>query len=61
MKRTVIAACVLFLSLPASMANGQDVSISVDDGVMINDANVIVVDIPARNGVIHLIDGVLLP
>ena len=43
------------------MANGQTVSITVDEGVMVNDANVIVVDIPARNGVIHLIDKVLIP
>ena len=45
----------------ATMANGQKVSISVNGGVKINDANVIVVDIPARNGVIHLIDAVLIP
>jgi len=45
----------------ATMANGQTVSISVGEGVMINNANVIVVDIPARNGVIHLIDAVLIP
>lgn len=45
----------------ATMANSQTVDISVGSGVMINDANVIVVDIPARNGVIHLIDKVLIP
>jgi len=44
------------------MANGGTVEISVDGGsVMVNDANVIAVDIMARNGVIHVIDGVLLP
>jgi uncharacterized surface protein with fasciclin (FAS1) repeats len=43
------------------MANKGMVSITVDGGVMVNDANVIVVDIQARNGVIHLIDKVLLP
>ena len=41
--------------------NGGTVSITVGNGVMVNDANVVVVDIPARNGVIHLLDGVLLP
>jgi uncharacterized surface protein with fasciclin (FAS1) repeats len=45
----------------ATMANNQTVSITVNGGVMINDANVIAVDIMARNGVIHIIDGVLLP
>jgi uncharacterized surface protein with fasciclin (FAS1) repeats len=45
----------------ATMANGQTVAISVDGGVKINDANVIAVDIAARNGVIHVIDGVLIP
>ncbi len=46
----------------ATMANGGTVDITVDGGgVMVNDANVIAVDIKARNGVIHVIDGVLLP
>jgi uncharacterized surface protein with fasciclin (FAS1) repeats len=44
------------------MANGGNVAITVDEnGVMVNNANVIAVDIMARNGVIHVIDGVLLP
>ena len=29
MKRAVIAACVLFLSLPASMADGQDETVAI--------------------------------
>lgn len=45
----------------ATMANGGTVDISVDGGVMVNDANVLVVDIMARNGVIHIIDKVLIP
>ena len=45
----------------ATMANGGTVDITVDGGVKVNDANVIKVDIAARNGVIHIIDGVLLP
>jgi uncharacterized surface protein with fasciclin (FAS1) repeats len=30
-------------------------------GVMVNDANVVTADIVASNGVIHVIDAVLLP
>ncbi len=46
----------------ATMANGSKVSISVvNGGVKINNANVLFVDIAARNGVLHIIDGVLLP
>ena len=42
--------------------NGADVKITVDgDKVKVNDANVTAVDIPASNGVIHVIDSVLLP
>ena len=42
--------------------NGAPVLITVDgDAVMVNDANVLAVDIEASNGVIHVIDAVLLP
>jgi len=42
--------------------NGAFVDISTDGyGVMVNDANVIVADILASNGIIHVIDAVLLP
>jgi uncharacterized surface protein with fasciclin (FAS1) repeats len=41
---------------------GQNVSIRVEDGnVYINDAMVVLTDIMADNGVIHVIDSVLLP
>lgn len=46
----------------ATMANGQTVTITVENGmVKINDATVLFVDIAARNGVLHIIDGVLIP
>ncbi len=42
--------------------NGATVAIAVKDGkVTVNNANVIAVDVPASNGVIHVIDTVLLP
>jgi transforming growth factor-beta-induced protein len=45
----------------ATTANGQDVVIYLNGGVMFNDANVEMADIKAMNGVIHAIDKVLLP
>jgi len=46
----------------ATTVNGQDVQITVaDNGVQINNANVIKTDIEASNGVIHVIDTVILP
>ena len=42
--------------------NGADVTITVDgDTVRVNDATVVTVDIQATNGIIHVIDTVLLP
>jgi transforming growth factor-beta-induced protein len=42
--------------------NGAEVTISVDgETVMVNDATVTATDIAASNGVIHVIDAVLLP
>ena len=46
----------------AKTINGQDVKIKVVDGsVMVNDAKVVKADIATSNGVIHVIDTVLLP
>ena len=57
----VKAADVVKLS-EAKTVNGQDVDITVaDNGVQINNANVIKVDIGASNGVIHVIDTVIIP
>jgi uncharacterized surface protein with fasciclin (FAS1) repeats len=42
--------------------NGADVTVTIDgDTVMVNDATVLATDIAASNGVIHVIDSVLLP
>ena len=59
---SVMAADVVTLDA-APTVNGLDVSISVEDGnVFLNDSvQVIITDIEASNGVIHVIDTVLLP
>ena len=44
-----------------TMANGQTTSISTAGGAKINDSNITATDIEARNGVIHVIDTVLIP
>eukprot|EP00523_Entomoneis_sp_CCMP467_P001271 CAMPEP_0168755270 /NCGR_PEP_ID=MMETSP0724-20121128/19974_1 /TAXON_ID=265536 /ORGANISM="Amphiprora sp., Strain CCMP467" /LENGTH=220 /DNA_ID=CAMNT_0008803863 /DNA_START=75 /DNA_END=733 /DNA_ORIENTATION=+ len=45
----------------ATTLNGEDITVDLSSGVMINDANVILADVPADNGVVHVIDSVLLP
>ncbi|QPP50777.1 MULTISPECIES: fasciclin domain-containing protein [unclassified Halomonas] len=46
----------------ATTVQGQDLTITTMNGsVMIDDANVIQADIEASNGVIHVIDSVLMP
>jgi uncharacterized surface protein with fasciclin (FAS1) repeats len=40
---------------------GSTVSITTDGGVKVNDANVVDTDLEASNGVIHVIDTVILP
>jgi len=40
---------------------GDTITIGTTDGVTVNNTNVIQADIEASNGVIHVIDGVLLP
>ena len=48
--------------LTVAMVNGDDASFTVSDGtVMVGDANVTLADVPASNGVIHVIDKVLMP
>ena len=46
----------------ATTVNGADVSIDASDsGVTVDNANVVQADIMASNGVIHVIDAVILP
>ncbi|MBA3544484.1 MAG: fasciclin domain-containing protein [Chthoniobacterales bacterium] len=60
LKGKVMAADVK--TMKADTAEGSELNVKVDDGkVMVNDANVIKTDIAAINGVIHVIDTVLMP
>jgi uncharacterized surface protein with fasciclin (FAS1) repeats len=57
----VTAAQVVKLS-SAKIINGQDLKLTVNNGtVVVNDAAVVKADVLASNGVIHVIDTVLLP
>ena len=58
---TVLASQVVKLNSTKTV-NGQDLTISKEDGaVMVNDAKVVKTDILCSNGVIHVVDTVLLP
>ncbi|MBK6485778.1 MAG: fasciclin domain-containing protein [Gemmatimonadetes bacterium] len=46
----------------AKTVNGADIKImAMSNGVMINQANVVTADVKATNGVIHVLDAVILP
>ena len=47
--------------MTATAANGQTLSFTVSDGVMVNGANVTLADVGTSNGIIHVIDKVLTP
>ena len=60
MEGKVMAADVKTMKAPT--ANGADLDVKVANGkVMINDAKVVKADVKASNGVIHVIDKVLMP
>ncbi len=45
----------------AKTVQGQEITIDASDGVKVNGAQVIAADIEADNGVIHVIDSVIMP
>ena len=45
----------------ATTVQGSDLAIDTSNGVKVNDAMVVTTDIETSNGVIHVIDAVLLP
>jgi uncharacterized surface protein with fasciclin (FAS1) repeats len=48
-------------TLNVKTVNGQELAINATDGVKVNNANVVTADVTASNGVIHVIDTVVLP
>lgn len=65
LKYHVVAGKVLSKDLSAgsvpTLLTGKSVTVSLTGGVKINDASVVVKDVVTTNGVIHVIDKVLLP
>jgi uncharacterized surface protein with fasciclin (FAS1) repeats len=47
--------------MTAATVNGADLTIDLSDGVKVNGATVTAADIEASNGVIHVIDTVIIP
>jgi transforming growth factor-beta-induced protein len=47
--------------LSASTLNGESVSFNLTDGVKVQNASVVLADLVAKNGVVHVIDSVLVP
>ncbi|MGB0378620.1 MAG: fasciclin domain-containing protein, partial [Poseidonia sp.] len=47
--------------MSATAVNGHPLAFTVGDGVMVNDANVSLADVNTSNGIIHVIDKVLMP
>jgi len=56
----VMAADVIGLD-SATSVQGSNITIDTSDGVKVDGANVVMTDIEATNGVIHVIDAVIIP
>ncbi len=58
-----MSVATMEMTAPGAELLGGEITITVaeEGGIMVNDANVITADIPASNGIIHVIDKVLLP
>ena len=56
-----VASSALADGMIATAVNGDDLAFTVGEGVMVNDANVILADVEASNGIVHVIDKVLMP
>ncbi|HET8816995.1 MAG TPA: fasciclin domain-containing protein [Pseudidiomarina sp.] len=57
----VMSADIAGKELSVATVQGEEVAVDATDGVTVGGANVIKADIKASNGVIHVIDTVILP
>jgi uncharacterized surface protein with fasciclin (FAS1) repeats len=57
----VVAADIAGKTMNAKTVQGSELAVDAKSGVKINDATVVTADVMATNGVIHVIDTVLLP
>ncbi len=56
-----VMASDLSEGLTAATVNGAEVTFTLANGAQINGANIVMTDVQASNGVIHVIDAVILP
>jgi uncharacterized surface protein with fasciclin (FAS1) repeats len=56
-----VMAYEVFKLKSAPTVNGEEITITNEEGIKVDDANVTRFDILAKNGVIHMIDKVILP
>lgn len=47
--------------MKAATVNGAEIAVTLDGGAKVNGANITAADIEATNGVIHVIDAVIMP
>ncbi|WP_301836145.1 fasciclin domain-containing protein [Pseudidiomarina terrestris] len=57
----VMSSDIAGKQLSTATVQGEEVAIDATDGVKVGGANVVAADIKASNGVIHVIDAVILP
>lgn len=57
----VMSADIAGQELSVATVEGSEVMVNATDGVMVDSANVVTADIETSNGVIHVIDAVILP
>lgn len=57
----VMSSDIAGKTMDVATVNGQTIAVNAANGVMINNASVTTADVSASNGVIHVIDTVLLP
>lgn len=56
-----VASGDLVNGMTAETVEGSEIRITMGDHVMINDATVVTADVEASNGVVHIIDTVIMP